>query len=594
VNALLPPSISQRPVIDNPNLKADPVFRGLNFPTSMAFLGPNDILLLEKDNGTVRRIVNGSMLPRPLLHVTVASEAERGMLGIAIAKNKNGTGNSPPYIFLYYTESDRDGQALGNRLYRYELINDKLVNPKLLLSLPAKPGPFHNGGKIVSGPDNNVYLSIGDVFGNGGKIQNFKNGTDPDGRGGILRITQDGKPVGNGILGDKFPLNLYYAYGIRNSFGMDFDPVNGTLWDTENGPDFGDEINIVEPGFNSGWKQVQGIWNPKGEEAGVIAKTHNDLVYFDGKGKYRSPEFSWLLTVGPTALKFFNSDRLGKQYENDMFVGDFNNGNIYNFKLNQNRTQLLLNGSLSNKIGNSFNSIGISDWSDPDNNCDIAFRCRVNFTTRWNGNTSLQISTSSTDNETWSWIYGKDISVIPGEQYELVTHMKLNEFVVGSHVVLEGYNNITNRWDEINQITQCPFGTNGPLEWKEFRCNVTIPANTTKIRPILNAGWSSEKGKEAITLFDDLDVGSISHRNTIYAGMASNNLVSNPNFDIGKMTKIIFGYGFGHITDIQIGPDGYLYVLSFKENNTVVNRSPVFPYNDVMTETIYRIVPAKN
>ena len=50
----------------------------------------------------------------------------------------------------------------------------------------------------------------------------------------------------------------YYAYGIRNSFGMDFDPVTGNLWDTENGPSYGDEINLVEPGFNSGWQVVQG------------------------------------------------------------------------------------------------------------------------------------------------------------------------------------------------------------------------------------------------------------------------------------------------------------------------------------------------
>ena len=67
----------------------------------------------------------------------------------------------------------------------------------------------------------------------------------------------DGKPVNNqGILGDISPLNLYYAYGIRNSFGIDFDPVTGNLWDTENGPAYADEINIVKPGFNSGYTPV--------------------------------------------------------------------------------------------------------------------------------------------------------------------------------------------------------------------------------------------------------------------------------------------------------------------------------------------------
>src|SRR5215217_8832036 len=82
----------------------------------------------------------------------------------------------------------------------------------------------------------------------------------PDGRGGILRVTEDGQQPLQRILGNGSQLNLYYAYGIRNSFGLDFDPVTGTLWDTENGPSFGDEINLVKPGFNSGWASIQGFW----------------------------------------------------------------------------------------------------------------------------------------------------------------------------------------------------------------------------------------------------------------------------------------------------------------------------------------------
>ena len=165
---------------------------------------------------------------------------------------------------------------LGNRLLRYELVNNKLVNAKLLLDLPATPGPHHNGGNIRIGPDQNLYVVIGDLEGHLTESQNIKNGPPPDRTSGILRITQDGKPVGNGILGNTFPLNLYYAYGIRNSFGMDFDPVTGKLWDTENGPGFGDEINLVEPGFNSGWRIVQGMWKVEsyfgGEHSFTISK----------------------------------------------------------------------------------------------------------------------------------------------------------------------------------------------------------------------------------------------------------------------------------------------------------------------------------
>lgn len=61
-------------------------------------------------------------------------------------------------------------------------------------------------------------------------------------------------------MGSKYPLDLYYSYGIWNSFGLAFDPVTRILWDTENGLIFGDEINLVDPGFNSGYNKIDGMW----------------------------------------------------------------------------------------------------------------------------------------------------------------------------------------------------------------------------------------------------------------------------------------------------------------------------------------------
>src|SRR5919199_1089311 len=264
------------PIIADPNLKVELVLRGLKSPTSMAFLGPNDILVLEKNNGTVQRVVNGVMLPKPLLDVNVANKNERGMLGIAVAPKHPSNGST--YVFLSYTETKVKGSddcpkpsycapgndPLGNRLYRYELVNNKLVNPKLLLDLPAVPGPNHDAGKVLVGPDQNVYLIIGDVRAHRTQAENTPNGPPPDGTGGILRVTQDGVAVQTNPLGNTDPLNKYYAYGIRNSFGMDFDPVTKNLWDTENGPSYGDEINLVQPEFNSGWTRIQGFWQTTG------------------------------------------------------------------------------------------------------------------------------------------------------------------------------------------------------------------------------------------------------------------------------------------------------------------------------------------
>jgi glucose/arabinose dehydrogenase len=371
------------PTLVDPNLKVEVVFKGLEVPTSMAFLGQNDILVLEKNKGTVDRIVDGMMLKQPLLHVDVATEVEHGMLGVAVAgvnkggsvtatsstagKTNDNTKDEPgsASVFLYYTQGN--GIEEQNKLYRYELANNHLTNPKLLVTLPAVspdlPGENnnHNGGKVVIGPDNDVYTVIGDVGGREGQAQNVKNGDPLDGTSGILRVTQDGDSIGSGIFGSDEPASLYYAYGIRNSFGIDFDPVTGKLWDTENGPTFGDEVNLVNPGFNSGWSQVTGIWKAGANLGPVIGSDNNspprNLVTFGDKGVYRPPEFTWLPTIGPTALKFLNSPRLGSQYQNDMFVGDVNTGNLYYFKLNQNRDGLVLGGALADKVANSLDEL---------------------------------------------------------------------------------------------------------------------------------------------------------------------------------------------------------------------------------------------
>lgn len=350
-----------KPKLFDSNLKIATIAEGLSTPTTMAFVGPGDILVLEKDTGMVKRIVNGTVLAKPVLDVNVANSIERCMCGIAVSKDSSTT-----YVFIYYTEIDgKDGddkagkQPIGNRVYRYELSGDVLTNPLLLMDLPASPGPRHNGGDIMIGPDNNLYVSIGDVDGSfkgsatETKAQNYEDGVDPDGRAGILRITQEGQPT-DGILGDSIPLRIYYAYGIRNSFGMDFDPLSGNLWNTENGPGNGDEINLVLPGFNSGWQQVQGL------AALEDSFSESDLLDFDGKGHYSDPELVWANTAGPTAVKFLESTELGTTYENDMFVGDVHNGRIYHFDLSPDRKDLILPQALSLRVIEKPSSPGVS------------------------------------------------------------------------------------------------------------------------------------------------------------------------------------------------------------------------------------------
>jgi aldose sugar dehydrogenase len=230
-------------------------------------------------------------------------------------------------VFLYVTESGAQVERIPtqgdvrNRVYGYTWDGTSLTNPQLLVDLPAGPGTNHQGGKLKIGPDHQLYVVVGEMQ-REGQLQNFQSGSAPDDTGVILRVNPvDGTPsTGNPLSSEPAdPLSKYYAYGIRNSFGIDFDPVTGKLWDAENGEDVFDEINLVEPGFNSGWKTVMG---PIAANTGV---SESNLVNIPG-AQYADPVFSWAESIGVTDIEFFNSTAFGPSYEDGIFVGDITTG----------------------------------------------------------------------------------------------------------------------------------------------------------------------------------------------------------------------------------------------------------------------------
>src|SRR5215813_14121899 len=323
----------------DPTLRVDLLVSGLSSPTTMAFIGPNDLLVLQKNDGRVRRVTYGGLQPNAVLDLAVDFASERGLLGIAVHPNFPTT----PFVYLFFTESSTGGDTagspppLGNRLYQYTWNGSSLVSPVLLLSLPATAGPNHNGGVILFGPDGKLYIVIGDLNRNG-QLQNIATGPAPDDSGVILRLNEDGSvPLDNPFAALGGNLAKYYAYGIRNSFGMAFDPVTGKLWMTENGPDVYDEINLVEPGFNSGWNRIMG-------PAARSAQGTSNLVFFPGS-HYEDPKFSWLDTVAPTGIVFLSSSALGAAYTNHVFVGDINAGVLYHFVPNSARNGFVFNGA---------------------------------------------------------------------------------------------------------------------------------------------------------------------------------------------------------------------------------------------------------
>lgn len=278
-----------------------------NSPTTMTFLG-DDILVLQRYDGIVRLVRNGILQPEPVLDVSVAKDGERGMLGITSDGSK---------VYVYFTAADVDaGKAIENRIYKYDWDGKKLINPVLLKTLPSD-NFYHNGGAMTSF-SGQTYAVIGDN-GNYGRLQNkddvnWKNDTSV-----ILRIDPPGS---------------YYAMGIRNSFGITVDPITGNMWDTENGDDVNDEINLVPENFNSGWIEIIGITNNQ-----TLIKSlpkYGDFVY-------SNPEFVWEKPVCPTGIAFSTSEKFAQT--NRVFVGDCNNGNIYRFNLNEQRTGFVFDSS---------------------------------------------------------------------------------------------------------------------------------------------------------------------------------------------------------------------------------------------------------
>jgi glucose/arabinose dehydrogenase len=352
----------------------------LKFPSNIAIVGKDDILFAEKKTGVIHRVVDGRMLAQPVLDVNVATTGDRGVLGMAVANNR--AGNST-YVFLYYTQSTvEDGddakgyrEPPGNRLYRYQLVGNELVNPKLLLDLPVGIPDASNAGKVIVGPDKNIYVLVNNeglstssrqkngteeniiINPEGGqikltnKIDNVVKPVDKQSR--IIGITQDGKPFPMKVQGTAKNTTItsqgqnYSAFDIGDGHNMDFDPVTGSIWIA---------------GYNN--KQNQSNTNDALEMTYRSNSNSDSMVSFVGslnpvniEGKDISEQgfqkLTWDKHIGPTPISFVNSSKLGKQYENDFIVGDTNNGTIYDFDMDKNRAELFLNESLSDKVVNS-------------------------------------------------------------------------------------------------------------------------------------------------------------------------------------------------------------------------------------------------
>ena len=321
--------------VDDPALSVETVAGGLIAPTGLAFIGPDDILVLQQIDGTVLRVTGGVVQPSPVLDLAVdCALLDRGLLGIALDPDFVNDG----WVYLNYVAAEEDnGPATGIHIERYRWNGTALVEPHPVMSLAIRPNVFRIGGVILFGADDKLYTVTGDQQ-QLGKLQNVSSGANPDDTSSILRTFGDGVPPNDNPFyvpgpGALPPIARNWAYGIRNSFGLAIDPVTGDLWDTENGQESYDEINRVVRGLNSGWVWLEGpdSRDPHGT---------SDLWMAPG-AVYSDPEFSWAKPVAPTTIAFVRNPRLGCDNLHDILVATSNCGLLQHFEPDASRTALV-------------------------------------------------------------------------------------------------------------------------------------------------------------------------------------------------------------------------------------------------------------
>ena len=349
----------------------------------------------------------------------IPGAGRRGLLGIALHPGFTNNG----YVYLYWTESStgvdstnlQDVALLGNRVDRYVWNGSTLVFDRNLIKLHAFQADAnqplrgnHNGGVLRFGPDGKLFIMMGDN-GRRGFLQNVTSGApvpddqfggpEPDNAhltGFILRLNDDGStPSDNPFFNASTSLTgeaaanikKLFAYGVRNGFGLAFDPLSGNLWDQENGDDAFDEMNRVTAGSNNGWIQIMGPvsrisqfkqiettygtgdlqqlrWSPS-----LIADTPADALsrlYMLPGAHYNDPEFSWKYAVPAAPFGFVQGRGVGPQFEGDMFVGSARTflagGFLFRFKLTPDRLHFSFTDSrLTDLVADNLDKFDITE-----------------------------------------------------------------------------------------------------------------------------------------------------------------------------------------------------------------------------------------
>jgi aldose sugar dehydrogenase len=294
------------------SITSEVVKSGLAFPAGFTFDSAGRIFYGERFTGEIRIFNPTANTDTSFFTVpNVTTSGEQGLLGIALHPNYPTT----PYVYASVTRTD--GGVNRNEIVRITDSSGTGTGMKVLFTA-GTAGGNHNGGRILFGPDNKIYLIVGEK-GDPAKAQRLRN------RGGkVLRLNASGTvPSGNPFSG-----KYVFAYGIRNSFGFAFDPSTHRLWESENGPACNDELNRIISGRNYGWGPHQTCSTPPAPPRNTNQDGPNPVM----------PKRFYTPVIAPTGVVFCSGCRLGTASRGRLFFGAWNTGEIRRVTLNTNRT----------------------------------------------------------------------------------------------------------------------------------------------------------------------------------------------------------------------------------------------------------------
>ena len=291
-----------------------PVAEDLVQPWSMAWLPNGDMLITEKP-GRLRMVRDGQLLPEAIPGTPeVLYKGQGGLFEVV----PHPDFNENQWVYLTFAKPDAneidDGSTTA--IARGRLQDGRLTNVVELFAAQAS-GFGHYGGKLVFDGEGHMFLTLGDrqdfSFGDREALMAHSAQDRSNHKGVIVRLNDDGTvPDDNPFVGVDGVLPEIWSYGHRSPQGLAIHPITGDLWESEHGPQGGDEINLIEPGNNYGWPVVG-----RGVNYGAFGRPIHVGISEEGM---TSPTNFWVPSIATSGLMIYSGDKF------PMWVGDIFSG----------------------------------------------------------------------------------------------------------------------------------------------------------------------------------------------------------------------------------------------------------------------------